>query len=70
MSSIFKWYAGDFTAPDSPEWLTHWDSDERGLVHLITGYIDPESRAYVVREKPGIEYLDYDWSLNEQGESP
>lgn len=62
VSSIFKWYAGDFTGGSTVvaffargkvlEWI---------LPHL------PEDLAQQIREAdPSLKYLDYDWSLNDR----
>lgn len=57
VSSIFKWYSGDFisgkmTAP--------------GLLELIKRYLDPMTIEML--DDPGltVKYLPYDWSLNRQ----
>ena len=62
LSSIFKWYAGDFTGGSTVvaffsrgkvvEWL---------LPHLPAGLA-----ARVEAADPSVRYLDYDWSLNDR----
>ena len=62
VSSIFKWYAGDFTGGSTVvaffargkilDWI---------LPHL------PEDLAQQIRDaEPSLKYLDYDWSLNDR----
>jgi len=70
VSAIFKWYAEDFKASETPDWLMSWDEDERGVAEFITRYVQQDSRSYIMTKHPEIEYLDYDWSLNELVESP
>ena len=39
---------------------------KRAALNFISGYIDEEDRRYLAEKKYKIEYIDYDWSLNEQ----
>lgn len=54
LSAIFKWFGDDFTD----------DADD--LAAYVARYM-PTSQAQQIQAAPvGIEYLDYDWSLNSQ----
>ena len=59
LSMIFKWYRDDFGGTD--------DS-----VRAFAGrYLAEPERAYVQAQRPAIEYLDYDWTMNAQpGQHP
>ncbi len=65
VSAIFKWYAEDFAGADVSDWSAGYAPNERGVVSFIAEYIDAERRAFIMNRKPRIQYLDYDWSLNE-----
>jgi len=52
LSPIFKWFKKDFEQTD-------------GIVQFIKKYV-PENVASTISEKSKIEWLDYDWSLNER----
>jgi hypothetical protein len=55
ISSIFKWYGGDF--------IKKFTSVEAFIASRITSDVDQQ---IIIREKKvSINYLDYDWSLNE-----
>jgi hypothetical protein len=59
LSMIFKWYAKDF------------GGDEDAVRSFVSRYTDDETRRWLVEERPAIEYLDYDWTMNAQpGQRP
>lgn len=62
LSSIFKWFKSDFT-----EWLKEKGFENPSLVDYILLFLN-EDDAKKVREsekKPSIEFLPYDWGLND-----
>ncbi len=70
LSSIFKWYGADFvrTYGTDEDFLGH-DQIDRAVLNFIGRRLgDSESRDYVFKGRYRIEYLDYDWSLNERTE--
>lgn len=59
LSSIFKWFREDFG-----------DSDD-GVRTFVARHLDEPARRWLLEEKPEIEYLPYDWTLNAQpGQRP
>ncbi len=54
ISSIFKWYEGDFI--------------KRGekIAEYVAKYLNPDDTEFVRNNEVTIKYLDYDWGLNEQ----
>lgn len=54
LSSIFDWFGNDF------------GSGEQALRDVAAGYVSEEDRRYLLRRKPAIEFLHYDWRINEQ----
>lgn len=54
LSSIFKWFADDFGGSDE------------AVRAFVARYLDDPERRWVLEQKPEIEYLPYDWTLNAQ----
>jgi hypothetical protein len=63
LSSIFKWYAGDFTGGST---LVAFFA-RGGVVEWILPHLaDRELAAELERRDPSVHYMDYDWSLNDR----
>jgi len=63
-SEIFKWYADDFLpAPAKPD---TGDRERRALAAFASKYVSDEDRAFLAGTEYRIEYVTYDWTLNEQ----
>lgn len=67
LSPIFDWFGEDFqsTVSDGPA-LTNYKGDDKGVIRFVLKYTSTETTDSITRQHPKIEYLDYDWSLNEQ----
>ncbi len=67
LSSIFQWFGEDFIPTYAPQegFAGHSDK-ERTSLNFVSGYLPPEQAEYLRTGDYRIEYLDYDWSLNEQ----
>ena len=67
LSPIFKWFGGDFVQGygTDAKFNEHKD-DERAVLNFISNYLSKSDADYLSSEDYDIEYLDYDWSLNEQ----
>ena len=65
VSRIFKWYAEDFRAEEAPQWLQKYPERYRGVMETVARYVARSDRDYMVERAPSLEFLDYDWSLNE-----
>jgi hypothetical protein len=62
LSKIFDWYKSDFT-----ETVKRASNDDAALVEYLKRYLTPERRRALERlSNPKIEFLDYDWGLNDQ----
>jgi Protein of unknown function, DUF547 len=62
LSSIFKWYAGDFTGGST---LLAYVA--RGpVLAWVLPHLPLELGAELERREPSVRYLDYDWSLNDR----
>ncbi len=54
ISSIFKWYEGDFIKKGEK------------IAEYVAKYLNPDDAEFVRNNEVTIKYLDYDWGLNEQ----
>lgn len=62
-SSIFKWYAGDFTGGSRVVAFFA----RGGVRDWIAEHVGDPALARTIRERePGVSYMDYDWSLNDR----
>lgn len=68
LSSIFKWFGADFTERHGTEdAFTQRGQPERAVLSYVAAHVSEADREYLEQEEYTIQYLDYDWSLNEQG---
>ncbi len=66
LSSIFKWFGQDFEKDyGTTEKFSRFKGPERSVLNFISGYLNPEDRTYLETGVFSIDYLKYDWSLNE-----
>jgi hypothetical protein len=69
LSSIFQWFSEDFVKTyGADERFSGHSQAEGAVLNFINKYVDAADREYLVSATYKIAYLDYDWSLNEQGE--
>ena len=62
-SSIFKWYAGDFTGGSRVVAFFA----RGGVRDWIAEHVGDPALARTIRDRqPGVSYMDYDWSLNDR----
>lgn len=62
LSSIFKWYAGDFTGGSTAVAFFA----RGGVLSWVADHV-PDGLAETLRERePAVRYLDYDWGLNDR----
>ena len=64
-SSIFKWYAEDFRTGSQDRWMQKYPARYRGVMHTVVEHVGRDERDYIIDHTPRLEFLDYDWSLNE-----
>jgi hypothetical protein len=67
LSPIFKWFGEDFVKTYAPS-ETPGDLDQNlsAVMNYLATHADPLFRPYLYRGQYEVEYLKYDWSLNEQ----
>ncbi len=67
LSSIFKWFAKDFVKTYAPaQKFGRHDEELSAVLNFIAGYLDEADRLYIRSGDFAVNYLDYDWSLNER----
>jgi len=67
VSPIFDWFGEDFKAgyvPDSG--FGKFGDTERAVLNFASQYVSAEARSYLASGDYSIEYLEYDWSLNQE----
>jgi hypothetical protein len=62
LSSIFKWYAGDFTGGST---VVAFFSRSK-IIDWLLPHLPAELAAVIEKAEPSVRYLDYDWSLNDR----
>lgn len=62
LSSIFKWYAGDFTGGSTVVAFFA----RGGVVDWVVEHAPKDLAARIEKADPSVSYLDYDWSLNDR----
>lgn len=66
LSSIFKWFGEDFVKTYGTRERFEGKSDaERAVLNFVSRYVSDTDREFLVSSAYRIEYLDYDWTLNE-----
>jgi hypothetical protein len=67
LSSILKWYAADFTgAYAASSSLRGHSAAERAALAYVSQYVSAEDAEFIRTQSYRVEFLDYDWSLNER----
>ncbi len=66
LSSIFKWYAGDFTMSSSVLARVKAEVSGSEVLEYVKKYAPAEAVQFITEANPRVKYLDYDWSLNAQ----
>lgn len=70
LSRIFKWYCDEIVETHSTtRRFRQFGKTERAVLNFICDYVSEEDRAYLINEDYEIEYVRFDWSLNEQKKS-
>jgi len=62
LSSIFKWYAGDFTGGST---VVAFFARSK-VLNWIRPYLSEDLAEELDERQPPVRYLDYDWSLNDR----
>jgi hypothetical protein len=66
LSAIFKWFGKDFVETYGNTSIVSGDKTEKAVLNFVSGYLGEADRNFIETQEYDIEYLRYDWSLNEQ----
>lgn len=67
LSPIFNWFGEDFVRAYGTQGVfLDKNPAERAVLNFIGQYLGDVNRDYLARGNYKVQYLDYDWSLNEQ----
>lgn len=66
LSPIFKWYAADFTNANGVVARIKAESSGADLLEVTKTYLPQEVASFFTEKKPKVDYLTYDWSLNDK----
>lgn len=67
LSAIFDWFGGDFVSRQGRDEAPAQPSDAaKAVVAFVSRYVSDEDRAYLASGDYRIEFLNYDWTLNEK----
>ena len=67
LSSIFKWFGEDFVTPGATsDEFQEYNPQERAILLFVHRYVDDATKRQLKALKYSIDYLDYDWELNER----
>ena len=66
LSKYFQWFGEDFVpAYGTDKKFTSFNEIERAALNFISRYVSEDDQQYLADDGYSIEYLGYDWSLNE-----
>jgi hypothetical protein len=63
LSKIFDWYDEDFE-----KWLAQQGAAKPTVADYVTGYLAEPVAERVRKERPRVEFYDYDWALNDDAD--
>ncbi|MFC1600802.1 DUF547 domain-containing protein [Candidatus Sumerlaeota bacterium] len=67
VSRIFQWFADDFTKARPTRRFSGYPEKQRAVLAFIVRYGDKSVGEFLGAKQRSINYVEYDWSLNEQG---
>ena len=66
LSEIFKWYGKDFVKSFGTSDVLSGNEIEKAVLNFASKNLDENDSEFLLNEEFTIEYLKYDWTLNEQ----
>jgi hypothetical protein len=66
LSKIFDWFSGDFASFADESWLKLYSKKQGGPVAFVSKYLPAAIVETLKKGKVKVDYLDYDWHLNEK----
>lgn len=65
ISKIFDWFHDDFAAFADEDWRQNYSESRAGSLSFISRYFSDSDAAFLKQNKVAVDFLDYDWSLND-----
>jgi hypothetical protein len=70
LSSIFDWFGEDFVSSyGGGEGFEGRGDSERAVLRFVAAHLDDRDREFLEANEFSVEYLDYDWTLNDKATS-
>ncbi len=67
LSQIFDWFGGDFVGKyGTTQAFQGFDQTERAVLNAASQFVSDADASYLRTADYDLDYLDYDWTLNEQ----
>jgi hypothetical protein len=67
LSPILDWFGQDFVKTyGTDKDYSEFSGKERAVLNFVSRYLEPADKAFLLKGGFSIEYLKYDWSLNEK----
>lgn len=66
ISAIFDWFGQDWQPQYGVESGFTGNEKQRATLNFISNYVSPEDRTFLMEGDYSLNYLHYDWSLNQQ----
>ncbi|MGB0561950.1 MAG: DUF547 domain-containing protein [Spirulinaceae cyanobacterium] len=66
LSAIFQWFGEDWIPSYGVEEGFAGNENERAVLNFVSEYVSEEDARYLEAGDYEVQYLDYDWSLNQQ----
>jgi Protein of unknown function, DUF547 len=67
LSSVFNWFGEDWEKTFSPtQTISGLNRRETSFINFISQWVKPDDQQYLQQGKYRINYIDWDWSLNDQ----
>ncbi len=70
LSKIFDWFGGDFATPDASPALRRAAGKHAGALAFAAAYLPAGEREAILAGRLRVEFLPYDWSLNDTAAPP
>jgi len=66
LSAIFQWFGSDFAEKHKTDRFQQAPEDARPVLAFALRHLSDEEAEYLGTQNYSVDYLEYDWSLNEQ----
>lgn len=70
LSRIFEWFGEDFAATEAPPALRRSAGKHAGVLAFVAPYLPAAERDALLSGRLRVDFLPYDWALNDLAEAP